>query len=273
MNSNHDQRNLLFAVILSFAVLLGWQYFFAAPRLQDEQARQEFSKQVDAQRSGAEVQGLPGVGTSPITPPSASSPAAGAQPATMTVTREEALRLSPRVPIRTPSLEGSIALKSGRIDDLVLIKYRETVEPSSPHVTLLSPTGSPAPYFAEYGWVPQGGTDTKVPDRETLWAVESGDTLTPEKPVTLTWDNGQGLVFRRTVTVDKDYMFKIVDEVENKTAADVALLPYARVHRYGHPPSHAYYILHEGLIGVSGSEGLQEVTYSSAVSSGTPKVI
>jgi YidC/Oxa1 family membrane protein insertase len=80
-------------------------------------------------------------------------------------------------------------------------------------------------------------------------------------------------VFRRTVSVDNDYMFKVIDEVENKTAADVALLPYARIHRYGTPKSQAFYILHEGLIGVSGKDGLQEITYADAIKNGDPKTI
>ncbi len=276
-NDPKDQNNLLYAIVLSLAVLLGWQYFFARPMVQQEQARKDFQKSLDAQKSGDQAgipqTGIPNVATAPIAAPSASTPVGSGQPAAAAVSRDDALKASPRLPIRTPSLEGSIALKSGRIDDLVLVKYRQTVDPNSAKVTLLSPVGSPDPYFAEYGWVPQGGAPIKVPDRETLWSVESGDALTPETPVTLTWDNGAGLVFRRTVAIDKDYMFKVVDEVENKTAADVALLPYARVHRYGQPKAVAFYILHEGLIGVSGAQGLQEITYANAVSSGAPTTI
>ncbi len=276
-NDPKDQNNLLYAIVLSLAVLLGWQYFFARPMVQQEQARKDFQKSLDAQKSGDQASipqtVIPNVATAPIAAPSASTPVGSGQPAAAAVSRDDALKASPRLPIRTPSLEGSIALKSGRIDDLVLVKYRQTVDPNSAKVTLLSPVGSPDPYFAEYGWVPQGGAPIKVPDRETLWSVESGDALTPETPVTLTWDNGAGLVFRRTVAIDKDYMFKVVDEVENKTAADVALLPYARVHRYGQPKAVAFYILHEGLIGVSGAQGLQEITYANAVSSGAPTTI
>lgn len=110
----------------------------------------------------------------------------------------------------------------------------------------------------------------RLPDRETLWTLESGTTLTPSSPVTIDWDNGEGLVFRRTFSIDENYMFKIVDEVENKTDKEVSLLPYGRIHRYGTPKSHAYYILHEGLIGVAGDEGLKEVTYADAVKSATP---
>ena len=274
-NEPQDQNNLIYAIILSIAVLMGWQYFFAAPQIQQEQARKEFSREVEAQRTG-QASGPPGVAGEAIAPPTsggtANIPAASQAVPKAAVSRAEALKLSDRVPILTPSLEGSINLKGGRLDDLVLPKYRVTVDPNSDKVTLLSPAGSPEPYFAEYGWVAQVGTQTKVPDRDTVWAVEKGDALKPDSPVTLTWDNGAGLVFRRTISVDADYMFKIVDEVENKTAADVALLPYARVHRYGHPNTVANYILHEGLIGVSGEQGLQEVTYADAIKNAAPTV-
>jgi YidC/Oxa1 family membrane protein insertase len=270
-NDPQDQNNLLFAVILSLAVLMGWQYFFAQPKIRQEQARKEFTKETEAQRTGDQTQGPPGV-ASPVGAPAAPAPQAG-QPPRAPVSRDEALKASPRLAIKTPSLEGSIALKGGRIDDLVLVKYRETADPNSAKVALLTPAGAAESYFAEYGWVSQGGTGVKLPDRDTLWSVEKGDVLTPAAPVTLLYDNGQGLLFRRTVSIDNDYMFKVIDEVENKTTADAALLPYARIHRYGIPKSQAFYILHEGLIGVSGKEGLQELTYADAVKRGDPKTI
>ena len=275
MKSPNDQNNLMFAIALSIAVLMGWQYFFARPQIQHEQARQEFTKKLEAQRNGtSSSEAPPSVANAPVASPSADVPAAGQQAATATPqSRDETLKASPRIEIVTPSLEGSIALKSGRIDDLVLSKYRETVDPNSAKVTLLSPAGSPEAYFTEFGWVPQGGSHVKVPDRDSLWSLESGKVLTPDTPVTLAWDNGQGLVFHRNISVDKDYMFKVVDEVENKTSEDVTLLPYARVHRSGHPASQPFYLLHEGLIGVSGEHGLQEITYADAIKSGVPKTI
>jgi YidC/Oxa1 family membrane protein insertase len=133
----------------------------------------------------------------------------------------------------------------------------------------LSPTNSPHPYFAEYGWVPQGAATQKLPDRDTLWSVEGSPTLTPSNPVTMTWDNGQGLVFRRTVSVDADYMFKIVDAVENRSSDAVTLAPYARIHRYGTPKVEGFWILHEGLIGVIGEQGEQKSKYTTAIEDGT----
>jgi len=265
-----DQNNLIFAVALSILVLMGWQYFFARPEIQHEQARQNFNKKIEAQNKGtSSSENPPNVASAP--PSSGEAPTVAQQPAAKPLSREDALKASPRVKIETPSLEGSIDLKGGRIDDLVLRKYRETVDPNSPLVTLLSPVGSPDPYFAEYGWVPQSGSKIKVPGADTVWNLESGTTLTPSAPVTLSWDNGEGLVFHRTISVDKNYMFKIVDEIENKTKSDVTLMPYARVHRSGNPPAHVYSVLHEGLVGVSGDHGLIEETYASAAKEGVPK--
>lgn len=271
-NNPNDQNNLLYAIALSLLVLMGWQYFFALPQQQQEKAKTEYSKVIDAQRNGSQTQGVPGVASPAGAGPSDVAAPAG-QPQSAALSRAEALKASPRLPIRTPSLEGSVSLKGGRIDDLVLAKYRETSNPNSNKVELFSPAGSPAPYFTEFGWLAQAGSQIKSPDPDTLWSIEKGDALTPETPATIVWDNGQGLVFRRTLSVDKDYMFKIVDEIENKTAADVSLLPYARIYRYGHPASTAYAILHEGLIGVTGQEGLQELSYASVIKAGRPTTI
>lgn len=151
----------------------------------------------------------------------------------------------------------------------MLVKYHTTVDPTSPNVVLLSPSNSPEPYFAEYGWLPQTGSDQKVPDKDTVWSVDGNPTLTPSSPVTLTWDNGQGLIFKRTVTIDSDYLITLVDAVENTTDAPVALTPYARVHRYGTPKVQGYWILHEGLLGVLGEQGEQIATYADQIDEGT----
>ena len=240
-----QQRNLLLAVVLSMAVLLGWQMFYAAPRLKEEQARlrtQQQQQQATAPKGTATEPGAKAPVVEGAVPGSTPMPAQS---------REDSLRTSPRLAVETPSLRGTIALKSGRIDDLVLVKYHLTVDPKSANVVLFSPTGSPAPYFAEYGWVHQGPSDQKLPDRDALWTVDGSGPLTPTHPVTLTWDNGQGLVFRRTISVDDDYMFKLVDAVENRGSTEVTLAPYARIHRYGTPKVEGYWISHEGLIGVA----------------------
>jgi YidC/Oxa1 family membrane protein insertase len=256
-------KNLILAVVLSMAVLLAWQYFYAGP--QEARRRAQEQSQQQAAPSATTPRPDNGIAT-PATPQSAIP---GAPGSTTAQTREEAIAASPRIAVETPSLRGSIALKSGRIDDLVLVKYHDTVDPKSPNVTLFSPTNSPHPYFAEYGWVAQGGLQQKLPDRDTLWTTAGPATLTPAAPVTLQWDNGQGLIFKRTISVDDDYMFKVIDTVENKGAVDVSLAPYARIRREGTPKVQGNWIMHEGLIGVIGAQGEQKSKYTAAVEDGT----
>jgi len=175
--------------------------------------------------------------------------------------RESVIAASPRIAIQSARIKGSIALKGARIDDVALLKYRETVDPKSPAIVLLSPSGTPNPYYAEFGFVPAAGTTIKVPGADTLWTQEGSGALTPTSPVTLAYDNGAGLVFRRTISLDDQYLFTIRDEVENKSAEPVTLYPYGLISRHGLPKTAGYYVLHEGMIGVLGDQGLQEFTY------------
>ena len=142
-------------------------------------------------------------------------------------------------------------------DDLRLKQYRETVDPDSPIITLLSPAGAPGAYYAEQGWAPAAGADVALPDAESAWTIEGeSETLGAGDSVTLRWENGAGLVFRRTFTIDDHYLFTIAQTVENQTAGDVAFYPYARVVRHGTPPVQNFFIQHEGPLGVLGSNNL-----------------
>src|SRR5919202_4377568 len=248
-----DNKNWILAIMLSLAVLFAWQYFVLAPMQRD---RPRVSVE-QSQRPGApaETPAAPAATPGPQTAPTPAAPAAAP-----VVPRETVLGATPRLAIDTPDLKGSINLKGGRIDDLALKRYRETVSPSSPNIVLLSPSGSPHPYYAEFGWTRPAGSETAVPGSDTVWTVQEGQTLTPNTPVTLAWDNGQGLVFRRTIAVDPTYMFTVRQEVENRSGAPVTLYPYALISRHGTPETQGYYILHEGMIGYLG-DGLREVTY------------
>ncbi|WP_454918358.1 membrane protein insertase YidC [Xanthobacter sediminis] len=254
-----DNRNMIVAIALSIAILIGWQYFFGIPQAERQrQAAQQ--QQIAAQQEEQKAEGAtPAPGTAPA--PGA-VPQAGAAPAvTRPLSREEALAAAPRAAIETPRLKGSVSLRGGRVDDLLLTEYHETVDPKSPNIVLLAPSGAPNPFYAEFGWTAAAGAGTKVPGPDTMW-TSNGGSLTPATPLVLTWDNGAGLTFRRTFTVDDHYMFAVKDEVDNATGAAVTLYPYALVSRHGVPHTAGFYILHEGLIGVLGDSGLQEVTYA-----------
>lgn len=262
-----NQKNLLLAIVLSVAVLLAWQFFYAGPKLKDEQERQARIRQEQVK---AKEQAPPGAPVTDATPGKQAS-VPGPTSAVTAANRDAAVAAVPRVPIDTPSVKGSISLKGGRIDDVVLRKYHETVDPSSPNVVLFSPSGAAQPYYAEYGWVGSAGVTQPMPTADTLWRNEKGGSLTPGTPVTLTWDNGQGLIFRRTIAVDENYLFTVSDEVENKTASPVSLHPYALISRHGLPKLEGFYILHEGPIGVLGTAGLQELSYADLLKEGGAK--
>jgi YidC/Oxa1 family membrane protein insertase len=259
-----DNKNTILAIALSALVLLGWQYFFAGPQ---EKARQE-QLQAQQQKQNVPTPAQPGqAGQGAQTPAQSGTPQVPGQataPATAApVDRAAALAGSPRVAITTGSLQGSIALKGGRIDDLALLKFRETVDPKSPPITLLSPSGTADPFYAEFGWTGASSANVKLPTPETVWTQAGTGALSVNHPVTLTYDNGEGLEFRRTIAVDDKYLFTLKDEVFNKGANPVVLYPYALISRHGTPPTAGYYILHEGLIGVLGDAGLQEYTYKN----------
>ena len=246
----NDTRNVVLAIVLSIIVLFGWQYFVAGPA-SDRAAKQAQIAQQQQQAQQTHT------GTTPATLGSAVVPdAANGQ---TFKTRDEAVAATPRLKIDTPLLAGSINLVGGRLDDLKLKAYHTELSDQSPIVTLLTPATAPDAYFVEQGWV-ANGSNLKLPDASTTWSVDGGTAaLTPSTPVTLTWDNGQGLIFHRTFDVDEKYLFTVTQSVENKTGAPVSIFPYSQVTRHGTPESQNTFILHEGAIGILGDRNL--VTY------------
>ncbi len=269
-----ESKNFILAIALSMAIIFAWQYFYAQPML-DKQA--QIAKQ-QAQTQTTQTQPGQTAGQQATPPATSAATGQGVQPGAVpgsaapgaAQTREEAIASSPRLPIKTQSLEGSINLKGAQIDDLRLIRYHETVDPKSPTIVLLSPSGTPGAFFAEQGWIPAtAGQSVKLPDQNTQWQAPAGATLTETTPVTLTWDNGAGLVFRRTISVDPQYMFTLHQEVENKSGQPVDLIPYGRIQRQGTPHVQGVYVLFEGLLGVLGGD-LQEHTYKSMADNMAP---
>jgi YidC/Oxa1 family membrane protein insertase len=252
----NDQKNMILAVVLSALVLLAWQYFIGMPQMEKQKQLAQQQQQTQQQPAPA---GAPAAAPHPGGTAQVPGPGTAAQ--ALMLSREEALAKSQRIPIVTDRITGSIALTGARIDDVALNKYRETVDPNSPPIVLLSPSGSPHPFYAEFGWVGPRGGSAKVPGPDTVWRQEGSGNLGVGQPVTLVWDGSEGLTFRRTIAVDDKYLFTVKDEVVNKGQAPVTLSPFALISRHGTPPTLGYYILHEGLIGELGDQGLQEVTY------------
>ncbi len=263
-----NNRNLILAMVLSALVMIGWYAFFAQPE------------------PTVDPSAVPTATTTPATTPAAGAPvgtAAGTSPGTAPGVADagsaDPSRDAPRVAIDTPSLRGSISLAGGRIDDLLLTGYRETLDPASPFVRLLSPTAqlrvtqegtaaAPAtepevvlqkPYYAVYGWTPGPGVDPAlVPGPATVWTLESGQTLAPGQPVTLAWDNGAGQVFRRTFELDDRYLFTVTQSLENTGAAPFSAAPYGIIARHGRPDTQNYFVLHEGAVGMVDGELVEE---------------
>ena len=155
-----------------------------------------------------------------------------------------------------------MSLTGARLDDLKITGYQETISPESALITLFSPVGSADPYYVEHGWTVAPGDNGALPTSTTEWQLESGNRLTPGNPVVLSWDNGAGLSFKRTITVDELYMFNVTQSVQNNGTTPVTLYPYALVSRHGVPSdAFNFYILHEGLVGFIGEDGLQEIDY------------
>src|SRR3982074_2902304 len=257
-----DTRTPILAVILSGLVLIAWQYFYNMPQMEKQraaqQAQSELVKPTPQAGSTATPTATPQTGAAPSPNAPAASPATAVAPV---VNRDAAIAAGPRIKIDTPRISGSISLKGARIDDLALVQFRETVDPSSPAIVLFSPSGTANPYYAEFGWVPASGSTAKLPDQNTLWQQEGANSLSPDLPVTLKYDNGDGLTFHRTIAIDDRYLFTIKDEVTNVGSAPVTLYPFALISRHNTPQVAGYYILHEGLVGYLGDQGLQEYGY------------
>ncbi|MBY0406338.1 MAG: membrane protein insertase YidC, partial [Rickettsiales bacterium] len=240
-----DYRRIFLAVALSAIVLIYWQITVEWPRRQElaQFASQQEKKKVQEKANYAKA--LPAPGKEGEDNPALS--------------REERLKQSPRVVIRSEKIAGSIALKGARFDDLSLQRYRTEVAPDAPKVTLFSPNGDAHGYFAHIGWL-AGDAGLKTPDQNTLWKADKTE-LTPGSTVNLRWDNGQGVTFILAIALDENYMFSIDQKVENTGNAPISVMPYAYLNRTYEIPGTAAF-LHEGPLGVI-NDALEEVTYDT----------
>jgi YidC/Oxa1 family membrane protein insertase len=244
---DNQNKNLFLATALSFVVILVWFILFPPP-------------EQDIVDPNAPV-ATEGTAPTAVIDSVASAPSAAPGAAPEAVATEETVE-APRVSLDTARVEGSISLTGGRIDDLRLKDYRETTAEDSPIVQILDPVGSTAPYYALYGWAPGTGLGlNSVPGANTAWTLEEGTTLTVDTPVTLRWTSPEGLVFRRVVEIDENYMFTVTQRVENTSEATVSLAPYGVLARHGEPVDlKSFFILHEGVVGMADGT-LSEIGY------------
>ncbi|MEO0938906.1 MAG: membrane protein insertase YidC [Pseudomonadota bacterium] len=251
-----QNKNLILATVLSLAVILVWFVLFPPP---EPEPRLDQPVTADTQLAPDAPAVVPGSARGEAAPADAAAAQADD---------------TPRIDIDTPRLVGSLALRGGRLDDLRLKDYRETLEEDADIVTVLSPVGSADAFYALYGWAPGGGlTPEDVPGPNTLWQAEAGATLTPDTPVTLTWDSPAGLTFTREMAVDADFMFTVTQSVTNTSGAAVTIAPYGVLARHGQPDDlRNFFILHEGGIAMVDGE-LTETNYDDFEAAGAAETV
>ena len=243
-------RNLILAIALSFAVFAGWEFFVLGP-------------QRDAQKAAMAERAAQIAESTSLDPEIASVDA----PEAVSLSVSDALANSAeRVPVRTPTLQGSINLKGARLDDLVMLQYHETIDDSSPAIRLLSPAETEHGHFIQQGYAV--GKDT---GSTALWSAPEGAVLTPSTPVTLTRQAG-GLAFEKTISIDDKYMFTVTQTVTNNSSDASTLRPYASVTQRNIPEDYKnFMILHEGPLGVIGTS-LHERKYNKLKKNKNAKV-
>ena len=243
-----ENRNLIMAVALSMIVLLGWQIFVIQPEMEKEAAEQErIAAEMAQSAATSNDSGQPSVSVASGTPAIINNTA----PA-------KAVDTAKRIVIDAPLVSGSFSVRGARLDDVILTSYNETLDENSENIHFLKKISSDTPFFAEFGWSSSDSGQT-MPSADSLWSADR-DVLSPATPVTLTWDNGQGLQFTRRISINDDYLFVFEDSVTSSLPGDITLYPYGLVRRHGTPATTGMYILHEGPLGVF-DETLSEEDY------------
>ncbi len=264
----NEHRNMILAVVLSIVILMGYEFY--SSKMYPPAPVQPGSEQAAASKTPA-GDAATAIPTAPSSQPNGPAGAAtpGSPQAAVEPLAERAAILAKgrRIKILSPRLIGSISLKGARIDDLTLADYRTEMDKNSAPIILLLPKGTRNAYFAEFGWVSAAGKALPGPD--TVWTA-NGSTLSPGQPVTLTWDNGQGLRFSRTYALDENFMFTVTQKVENTGSATARLNAFGLISRRETPKVTGYYILHEGLLGVFDGT-LDEVKYKDIQEEGIIK--
>ena len=225
---NPETRNLVAAISLSMAVLIGYQLFFVD--IKKDQYQQEIIAENVGDSSNIPI------------PSNDNSGILNTENTKSTV-----VTTVPRVSVISKEVTGSISLKGARIDDVTLSQYRETLDPDSNLIDLLLKSNERNPYFLEFGWSSPDGV--KVPNGKTLWKA-SKEILSPDSNVTLSWDNGEGVVFYQDISIDDTFMFTVNQRVKNNSKNIITLYPYGLIRRTGEPETTRFFVLHEGPLGV-----------------------
>jgi YidC/Oxa1 family membrane protein insertase len=239
-----DNKNFVLFAVLSLAILMGYQYFYAGPKIEAQRRYEQQQAAFNPTPTPAGNDAIAPLDSGPVLEATPTGPA-----------YEDA----GSVIITTPELEGSLSLRGARLDDLSLVNHKETMETDSPDVRLLTSFGQANSYFARFGWTAKGKAADFVPGNTTAWTTDS-DTLSPGNPITLSWQNGENVTFQMLISVDDQFMFTIEQRVQNNSSEAIEIAPYGMISRKGEPKTAGLYILHEGPIGVFDGD-LQELDY------------
>jgi len=230
----NEQRNLYLAIGISIAIIIFFQILLPTqpiqPPPQEESETFEPATSIDGQSN---------------------------QIVETIKSREDVLSTTNRVSFKNSSIEGSINLKGAIIDDLILSKYKTSLEPESNKIQLLLPDGTANPYYIETGWKELKNTNIDLPNLDTEWESDSLN-LTPTNPISLTWTNNQNVTFKVNYTIDDEYMFSITQEIINNGNENVEVFPYRLIKRINTPDTINFFILHEGLISLINDELLEK---------------
>lgn len=250
-NDAGDRSRLILAIVLSLLVLFGFHFLVEKPR--QEAARQQ--KEIALQRMTEQKAVVEQAAGNKIIP------------------RDQAVSSGGRVPVVGDKVRGSISLKGGRLDDLLLNEHYTTVEKTQ-NIALLSPSGTPDAYYVDSGWL-ANKTDVVLPGNDTVWRIAAGsprEVKAGAAPVVLQWDNGQGLVFERSFSVDENYLFEVVQRVHNNTGSEIGFNAYHLVSRHSMPRDFSgFFVLHEGPIAFLNDE-LEEPNYKDLAKGETIEV-
>ena len=178
---------------------------------------------------------------------------------TIIKSKEEIIVLSDRVNIKNSSLSGSINLTGGILDDLVLLKYKESLNDDSKNINLFSPEETTNPYYIEFGWKKLSNNSSvfDLPTQDTQWSATASN-LTPNSPVTLVWTNKQNVTFKIHFEIDDNYLFNVSQIIENNSSSNIEVFPYRLIKRINLPDTINFFILHEGLISLLNDELLEK---------------
>ena len=233
-----DLRNLIIFLAASVLLWFAFDHFVMKPKQQAIKAQQAVAQMAKA------------------------APETSADVSEKVRPKSEVITEGTRVKIDTPQIAGTLSLTGARIDDVELKNYFTGLN-NNERVVMYAPSGTASPYYAETGWI-SDDSEMPVPGKNTTWEkVSGGDTLSPDKPLTLQWDNGKGLVFERNIEVDSNFLFTVTQKVTNNSGKAITLYPFSSITRKG-IPHHSTTIGYEGPIGYAG-EDLHQIKYDDLI--------